>query len=466
MKIATALSLTGFALISGLAIATNLLFTPGALWFFYAVYAAAWWPLGVALGGRKKYAAFAAAGSLLTIALMVVTNLVTSPHVLWSLYTLAPLLCWPGIVYLRRKMKPFPLAILFGGIITTYFVVINILFPGYPWALFACFPAVAWPLTVFITQKLGKLWASIVGSFCAALWYGALNLFLAAGFPWVIFVIFAVAWWPTGVYFHGRGKPLTYAIVMTSISAAFFIAVNLICSPGAIWAIYPVFALLWWPVSILFARRKQWFGLALTGSLLTIAFLAAVNIITSPAFPWSAFPSLAILWWPTAVFFARRKQWPGLSVAGFLLATALLVTINLTTWAGFMWSFIPALCILWWPVSVFFARKKQWFAYSLAGSLLIIALLVILNITTSPAFPWSVFPALAILWWPLSRYFAGKRNPLGYSIGGSILAITLFVTINLVTSPGFPWWVFPVFAVLWWPLGVFIHHLGKRRPAK
>lgn len=47
------------------------------------------------------------------------------------------------------------------------------------------------------------------------------------------------------------------------------------------------------------------------------------------------------------------------------------------------------------------------------------------------------------------------RLNLEYSIWGSVLIIALFVFINLYYSPRVIWFVYPTFAVLWWPLTMF-----------
>lgn len=52
---------------------------------------------------------------------------------------------------------------------------------------------------------------------------------------------------------------------------------------------------------------------------------------------------------------------------------------------------------------------------------------------------------------------------LGFSLAGSALVIALVVFINLYYSPRTIWWVYPVFAVLWWPLGTLYHWLSKRK---
>jgi hypothetical protein len=52
---------------------------------------------------------------------------------------------------------------------------------------------------------------------------------------------------------------------------------------------------------------------------------------------------------------------------------------------------------------------------------------------------------------------------LGFSLWGSALIIGLVVFVNLYYTPSAIWCVYPIFAVLWWPLAMFYHWLGKKR---
>jgi hypothetical protein len=432
----------------------NYITTPSTLWCIYPIYAVIWWPIGVFLCLKKRYLAFALAGSLTTLAFLAAVNFLTTPHNLWFFYTLPPLLCFPAGVYMRNKIS-VPIVVLFSLLLIVYYPIINLAFApqrfwaiypifatlwwplhlifrndykkfsiagalltivffiasnmletSYPWALYACFPVTLWPAAMYMGKRMGALRFSIFGCVSTILWYGALNILLAPGSPWVIFVAFAVLWWPLSVYYYGKHH--RYALVMSALSIAFFTAVNLIYSPGAVWAIYPAFVLLWWPVTLMFTRSKMWRAYAVTASLMTVAFFAAVNLITSPSFPWSVFPSLCILWWPLAMFF-KGKALP-FAVAGASLVIATLLTINLITSPGFLWSVFVALCVLWWPVSVYFAQRKSAFGLSVAGSLLITALTAAINLMTSPGFLWSMFVVFGVLWWPLSVYFHGVRK--------------------------------------------------------
>jgi hypothetical protein len=458
---ATPFAIVGATLTAALLVVLNFLITPGVLWSIYPVFALVWWPVGVYLCHRKKYMAFSVAGSLLTIAFLAAVNIITSPQTLWFLYAVPPLLCWPVAMHYKNNLILFPVAALLSVLIVAYFVVINLLLtPGrvwaiypvylalwwplglyftgrndykrlsvagavmtiafliasnlletaYPWALYACFPVIWWPLAMYLGKRLRGFKFSIICSVCMLAWYGALNILLAPGSPWVIFIAFGLAWWVLSVNFYGRHCPHIYAIVMSAVSIAFFAAVNIIFSPGALWAIYPAFALLWWPMTRLFAEKKAWRGYPLAAGALTITFLVAVNIITSPSFPWSAFPILGLLWWPLAVGLAGRRKTLAFSVCGALLAIATLVAINLITSPSFLWSVFVALAVLWWPSAVFFTKKKGAFGFSLTGSLLVIALLAAINLMTSPSFPWFIFAVFAVLWWPLSVYFYHVRR--------------------------------------------------------
>lgn len=51
---------------------------------------------------------------------------------------------------------------------------------------------------------------------------------------------------------------------------------------------------------------------------------------------------------------------------------------------------------------------------------------------------------------------------LGFSIWGSVLIIALFVFINLYYTPKTIWFVYPTFAVLWWPLSMFYRWLRRK----
>ena len=54
-------------------------------------------------------------------------------------------------------------------------------------------------------------------------------------------------------------------------------------------------------------------------------------------------------------------------------------------------------------------------------------------------------------------------NNLGFSIWGSALIIGLVLFINFYYTPNTIWFVYPTFAVLWWPLSMFFTWLNHRK---
>ena len=62
---------------------------------------------------------------------------------------------------------------------------------------------------------------------------------------------------------------------------------------------------------------------------------------------------------------------------------------------------------------------------------------------------------------PIKKTSAGFG--LAFSVAGSLLVIGLMLFINLYITPGFLWCIFPIFAVLWWPLAMFFRWIKYRK---
>lgn len=131
-----------------------------------------------------------------------------------------------------------------------FLIINNIMHTSYPWVLF-CVPAfVIWPIAVCMPRQMTTVPFAFLLSIAVVGYYALLNLFLAPGYPWILFVIFAVAWYPFSVLLAKR--TFAYSVFGLIWSILFFSIVNIITSPHTIWAVYPVFAVLWWPLSVYF----------------------------------------------------------------------------------------------------------------------------------------------------------------------------------------------------------------------
>jgi hypothetical protein len=58
------------------------------------------------------------------------------------------------------------------------------------------------------------------------------------------------------------------------------------------------------------------------------------------------------------------------------------------------------------------------------------------------------------------------RLNLGYSLWGSGLIVALVIFINFYYTPHTIWFIYPAFAVAWWPLSMFYHLHRKKLEGK
>lgn len=349
----TAIGIAGLALL-------NFLFSPGYIWFYYAAFAALWWPLVEFVRPGRHPVGFSLAGSAMTAVFLAAVNLQNSPGSPWFLNSLYVLAWWPLSVFLARQRKYKILSLAGCALSVAYLVALNVIFsPKHPWFLYACFPLVWWPIVMYLGKKAGTLAFAGICSAVTIAYYTALNLFISPGYPWAIYPAYAVLWWPMAMFFARRKQWMGFSIAATVLSIVFFTAANLVSSPHAVWAIYPIFAMLWWPMTMYFAKRKSWVGYSVAGTLLMSVFFVAVNLITSPGTPWAFYPIFAVLWWPLSVACARRRSWLTYSLAGSLLFSAFMLAVNLITSPTTLWAIYPIFAALWWPLSMYFFRYRK-----------------------------------------------------------------------------------------------------------
>ncbi|EUJ33194.1 hypothetical protein MFLO_04645 [Listeria floridensis FSL S10-1187] len=65
-----------------------------------------------------------------------------------------------------------------------------------------------------------------------------------------------------------------------------------------------------------------------------------------------------------------------------------------------------------------------------------------------------------------SKKLAYAKLNLGFSLWGSALFIALIVFINFYYTPSVIWFVYPTFAILWWPLSMFYYWYRKKEEVK
>lgn len=156
------------------------------------------------------------------------------------------------------KNANFYFALAGSVLVTALLISVNLLFsPGLLWVVFACPPLVWWPLSALLGSRAATSAFALLSFLSAAVYYSLLNLLFFRGHPWVIYIVFALCWWPLTIFFAGQKNPFGYSLAGTAVTSVFFIAVNLITSPQVIWFVFPVFAVLWWPLSVYFFVYKK-----------------------------------------------------------------------------------------------------------------------------------------------------------------------------------------------------------------
>jgi hypothetical protein len=107
-------------------------------------------------------------------------------------------------------------------------------------------------------------------------------------------------------------------------------------------------------------------------------------------------------------------------------------------------------------------------AFSIWGSALITALMLFINFYYTPGNIWFVYPVFAIAWWPMALFFQWYRNKteerigFAFSVCSFLLITALMLFINFYYTPHVIWFVYPVFAVLWWPLAMLFHRMRQK----
>ncbi|WP_249310611.1 hypothetical protein [Bacillus sp. FJAT-49736] len=107
-------------------------------------------------------------------------------------------------------------------------------------------------------------------------------------------------------------------------------------------------------------------------------------------------------------------------------------------------------------------EKRKTVKMGLLGSFATIGYYTILNAGLSPQYPWAIYPAFVVIWWPLAIYHTKQKKFFQFSIYSSLLISIFFIIVNIVSSPQEVWAVYPIFTVLWWPLSMYYYFFKKK----
>ena len=211
------------------------------------------------MSNLKRYQrGFIASGSVLTILFLIVVNLLTTEKYLWFIYPVVLLLLLPLGLYCIYGKKNILFQVVSSFSILALLILENIIkTPDYPWVLYAALPIILWPILSILGKRNQNISIASTISILFILYYTLLNIFLAPSNPWAIFPAFAISWWPLTIYHIERKSYFAYSVSATLFISLFFISINVFYSPNTIWAVYPIFAVLWWPLSMYYFHYRR-----------------------------------------------------------------------------------------------------------------------------------------------------------------------------------------------------------------
>lgn len=200
-------------------------------------------------------------------------------------------------------------------------------------------------------------------------------------------------------------RHIGFAAVGSGISILFLFVVNVLLTPGYLWFLYPAFFLILWPVSLFLIMKKKYQFYAYFCSILLIIYIVIENILHSPEHPWFLYAAYPLIWWPITISIGKKAKTFKYALFVAVITITYYSILNLSLSPIHPWAIYPSYIILWWPLTLYYVRKKNYFGLSIAGSSLSILFFSVLNVITSPQTPWAIFPIFIILWWPLSMYY-------------------------------------------------------------
>jgi len=251
---------------------------------------------------------------------------------------------------------------------------------------------------------------SIVGCLLLILFFAFINFTTGTHFPWFIFPSFAVLWWPLITIFHDRRSINILALIGSVVIIASLTITNLIVTPSNIWFHYIIFAVIWWPLSKFFTKPGAVKGYSVAGAAVTIIFLTLTNYLESPAYLWAPLTYFPVLMWPAGTLLGNRLGKLSTAVCGCLTGILYYVAMNILLFPGFPWAIFPVYALLWWPLAIAFTRRRHFLLFSVTGTFISAVFFIAVNIITTPHSIWAVYPIFALAWWPISMYYFSYRR--------------------------------------------------------
>jgi len=304
--------------------------------------------------GRRRNIGFSVAGSLFVIVFLALINLTTGTRFLWFVFPSIAVLWWPLLTIFRDGSSQKILSLIGSLMTIALLFALNYMTSwNFPWFIFPSFAVLWWPIALFFGAGHAKT-LSLAGSAVLIVTLAAINYIFTPSIIWFYKPAFAVIWWPLSVLLARPRTIKAYSIIGAAIIVAFLTINNVLESPFIFWAPLTWYPAVMWPICVFLGRRLGRVGVAACGSLVGIAYYTAINVLLFPGFPWAIFTTFALMWWPLAVLYAKNKRHMAFASAGAALGAAFFIAVNFVTTPGVIWFAYPVFALSWWPLSVYY----------------------------------------------------------------------------------------------------------------
>jgi hypothetical protein len=193
----------------------------------------------------------------------------------------------------------------------------------------------------------------------------------------------------------------------------------------------------------------------LSSAAISAIFIPAIIILTNIRADWVLAAAFFAVSTQSCIYFATKGQFKALTRLSSISVSIILVYNYILSQTYHPWILYPAFPLVWLFLMTFFTKQTKTFWFALFSASTGILYYGILNFLLTPNTFWFIYPSFALIWWPLAVFYTKTKKPLLFSLPASLLTMALFVGINLLTSPKVLWSIFPIFALAWWPMSVY-----------
>ncbi|BBN98911.1 hypothetical protein [Sporolactobacillus terrae] len=154
-----------------------------------------------------------------------------------------------------------------------------------------------------------------------------------------------------------------------------------------------------------------------------------------------------------------NKELQNFLAAGCMMTGIFLLGVNLSIHSGYLFTIAP-LAVLTCASSWFFMQNKR--RASVITSVILMGTCITINMLESPDYWWFVYVLPIAVCFPIVVWIGSSAKSRTAAVLISILFSASYLLLNLFFETRFFWSLFPLFAMGWWPLSSSFAHLPKR----